>query len=49
MSATKRLRYANKVVDKWEAEKKIKALYRDFKSQIETARELKAQERGGWR
>jgi len=43
------LRLANKVVDDWEADKTIKNLYHDFKAQLETARELKAQARGGWK
>jgi hypothetical protein len=42
-------RLANKVVDRWGEENKIKTLYRDFKSQLDTARELKAKARGGWR
>ncbi|KAI9051500.1 hypothetical protein LZ554_004546 [Drepanopeziza brunnea f. sp. 'monogermtubi'] len=49
MTSKKRMKLANKVVDRWGEENKIKTLYRDFKSQLETARELKAKARGGWR
>ncbi|PBP23328.1 hypothetical protein BUE80_DR005877 [Diplocarpon rosae] len=49
MSSNKRMKLANKVVDQWAAEGKIKTLYHDFKAQIDTARELKSQSRGGWK
>ncbi|EKD19888.1 hypothetical protein MBM_01840 [Drepanopeziza brunnea f. sp. 'multigermtubi' MB_m1] len=49
MTSKKRMKLANKVVDRWGEENKIKTLYRDFKSQLDTARELKAKARGGWR
>jgi len=49
LTTNKRMKLANKVVDDWEADKTIKNLYHDFKAQLETARELKAQARGGWK
>ncbi|PBP18220.1 hypothetical protein BUE80_DR011089 [Diplocarpon rosae] len=49
MSTNKRMKLANKVVDQWAEEGKIKTLYHDFKAQIDTARELKSQSRGGWK
>jgi hypothetical protein len=39
MKAQKRRKYANEIVDLWESEDKIKDLYRDFKMNLETARE----------
>ncbi|KAK0128411.1 hypothetical protein ONS95_000384 [Cadophora gregata] len=49
LTTNKRMKLANAVVDSWEADKTIKNLYHDFKVQLETARELKAQARGGWK
>lgn len=49
LTTNKRMKLANTVVDAWEADKTIKNLYHDFKAQLETARELKAQARGGWK
>jgi hypothetical protein len=45
MKAKKRRDHANEVVDGWEATGIIKNLYRDFKSQLEAARESK---QGRW-
>lgn len=45
MKPKHRLRDANNIVDEWEANGQIKTLYRDFKSQLETAREAK---QGRW-
>jgi hypothetical protein len=39
MKAKQRRNYANNLVDGWENDNVIKDLYRDFKSQLETARE----------
>jgi hypothetical protein len=41
MKAKKRREYANEVVDLWESSRQIKDLYRDFKNQLESAREAK--------
>ena len=41
MKAKKRREYANEVVDSWENSRQIKDLYRDFKNQLESAREAK--------
>jgi hypothetical protein len=41
MSSSKRTRDALDVVDDWDANGLIKDLYRDFKAQLETAREVK--------
>jgi uncharacterized phage-associated protein len=49
MKGKQRHKYANKIVDRWQAEGIIKTLYKDFKSQKDTARELQAQKRGGWK
>ena len=49
MKSKQRTKYANNIVDRWETEKVIKTLYADFKSQKDTARELQAQARGGWK
>ncbi|KAH7342570.1 hypothetical protein BKA65DRAFT_401979 [Rhexocercosporidium sp. MPI-PUGE-AT-0058] len=49
LTTNKKMKLANSVVDAWEADRTIKNLYHDFKSQLETARELKAQARGGWK
>ncbi|KAH6724364.1 hypothetical protein BKA61DRAFT_28404 [Leptodontidium sp. MPI-SDFR-AT-0119] len=49
LTTNKRMKLANSVVDAWGADRTIKNLYHDFKSQLETARELKAQARGGWK
>jgi hypothetical protein len=49
MNAKQRCKYANKIVDRWETEGQVKTLYRDFKSQKDTARELQARARGGWK
>jgi len=46
MSARKRSKYANKLVDQWEREGTIAQLYRDFKGQLEAARD--AQTSGRW-
>ncbi|KAE8451476.1 hypothetical protein EG329_003549 [Mollisiaceae sp. DMI_Dod_QoI] len=48
MNLKKRTKYANAVVDNWEASRQIKDLWRDYKNQTETARELKAKSKGGW-
>jgi hypothetical protein len=40
-SIKKRSKYANSIVDDWEEEKEIKALYRDFKINLDTARQGK--------
>lgn len=48
MNAKARTANANDIVDQWEAQGQIKILYRDFKNQKDTARELKAKSRGGW-
>lgn len=48
MKAKARTADANAIVDRWEAEGQIKTLYKDFKSQKDTARDLKAKRRGGW-
>jgi hypothetical protein len=42
----KRSEYANRIVDDWWENKEIKALYRDFKNNLEAAREGKT---GRWR
>lgn len=49
MKSKQRMKYANAIVDRWDAEGQIKTLYKDFKSQKDTARELQAQRRGGWK
>ncbi|KAL2075427.1 hypothetical protein VTL71DRAFT_370 [Oculimacula yallundae] len=49
LKTNKLMKFANSVVDKWESEKIIKTLYHDFKMQLDTARELKAMARGGWK
>jgi hypothetical protein len=49
MKAKQRHKYANHIVDRWQAQGIIKTLYKDFKSQKDTARELVAQKRGGWK
>jgi hypothetical protein len=49
MNSRKRQKYANQIVDRWQAEGYIKTLYKDFKTQKDTARELQAQKRGGWK
>jgi hypothetical protein len=49
MKAKRRTAYANALVDRWESENQIKDLYRDFKTQISTARDMKAGARGGWK
>ncbi|CZT41106.1 uncharacterized protein RSE6_00796 [Rhynchosporium secalis] len=49
LKANKLMKLANAVVDDWEKDKIIKTLYHDFKIQLDTARELKAQVRGGWK
>lgn len=48
MSLIKRTKYANKVVDRWEESDQIKSLWRDYKSQVDTARNLIAKGKGGW-
>lgn len=48
MKARKRTDYANALVDRWAAENQIKDLYRDFKNQVSTARELQQGKRGAW-
>ena len=45
MKAKKRRDYANELVDGWEATGILKTLYRDFKGQLEAARESK---QGRW-
>ncbi|KAN0106536.1 protein of unknown function (DUF4211) domain containing protein [Hyaloscypha variabilis] len=49
MNAKQRHKYANKIVDRWQAQDIIKTLYKDFKTQKDTARELREQKRGGWK
>jgi uncharacterized phage-associated protein len=49
MNAKQRHKYANKIVDRWQAQDIIKTLYTDFKTQKDTARELREQKRGGWK
>ncbi|KAG4437871.1 hypothetical protein IFR05_006631 [Cadophora sp. M221] len=49
LTTKKRMKLANSVVDTWVTDGVIKTLYHDFKSQLETARALKAQARGGWK
>lgn len=49
MNLKKRTKYANKVVDRWEESGQIKSLWRDYKSQVDTARNLIAQGKGGWK
>lgn len=49
MNSKQRHKYANKIVDRWQGEGHIKTLYKDFKLQKDTARELQAQKRGGWK
>jgi hypothetical protein len=49
MKSKQRYKYANNIVDRWEAEGIIKTLYKDFKSQKDTARELQTRARGGWK
>ncbi|KAE9370328.1 hypothetical protein N431DRAFT_559521 [Stipitochalara longipes BDJ] len=49
MKAKQRHKYANKIVDRWQTQDIIKILYKDFKTQKDTARELKEQKRGGWK
>jgi hypothetical protein len=49
MTAKKRTKYANRLVDRWEQEGQIKSLHGDFKRQLNTARELKEKGRGGWK
>jgi len=46
MKPKQRRKYANGVVDDWEANEQIKDLYRDFKTNLETARE--ASHGGPW-
>jgi len=41
-STNKRSKYANRIVDEWEDEGEIKALYRDFKINLDVARQGKA-------
>lgn len=48
MKAKVRTKYANAIVDRWEAKGQIKTLYRDFRNQISAARELKQGARGAW-
>lgn len=48
MSLIKRTKYTNKVVDRWEESDQIKSLWRDYKSQVDTARNLIAKGKGGW-
>lgn len=45
MKPKQRLKNANHIVDSWEANGQIKSLYRDFKGQLEAAREAK---QGRW-
>lgn len=49
MKSKQRMKCANDIVDLWQEEGKIKHLYRDFKIQKDTARELEAGKRGGWK
>lgn len=49
MNLKKRTKYANKVVDRWEESGRIKELWHDYKIQLETAREMTAKAKGGWR
>lgn len=49
MNAKKRTKYTNTVVDDWAASGQIKELWGDYKRVLTTARELKAQHRGGWK
>jgi hypothetical protein len=49
MKSRQRHKYANKIVDRWQAQGIIKTLYQDFKTSKDTARELTAQKRGGWK
>lgn len=48
MKARKRTKYANDLVDRWAGENQIKDLYRDFKNQVATARDLQQGKRGAW-
>ena len=49
MNGKRRHKYANAIVDRWQAEGVIKTLYKDFKTAKDTARELQPQKRGGWK
>lgn len=49
MNSKRRHKYANAIVDRWQAEGVIKGLYKDFKTAKDTARELQPQKRGGWK
>ena len=40
-NTNKRSKYANRIVDEWEEEGEIKALYRDFKINLDVARQGK--------
>jgi len=48
MNSKRRHKYANAIVDRWQAEGVIKGLYKDFKTAKDTARELPPPKRGGW-
>lgn len=48
LKAKKRTAYANAIVDRWETDDQLHGLWRDFKNQISTARELKPGKRGRW-
>lgn len=48
LKAKRRTAYANAIVDRWEMDDQLHGLWRDFKNQISTARELKPGKRGRW-
>lgn len=49
MNSKKRTKYTNAVVDDWADNGQVKELWSDYKRVLETARNLTAQGRGGWK